>query len=105
MAGPKQPDRQGLRPLRRAADACNQASASVTMNVVTGSEPVVKRRAWPDRELLASGRLAGICRVCEQPIQGGEYRTVRMAGGLFCSLTCLAIPWYSPRRADVGEGV
>jgi hypothetical protein len=89
-------------PLRRAADACNQMSASVTMNAVTGSEPVAKRRASPHRELLASGRLAGIRPVGEQPIEGAGFHTGRMADGPF---SCLAIDWCSPRPADEGEGV
>ena len=64
---------------------------------------MAESRVWPDRELLATCRLAGVCPVCGQPVEGGGYGTGRIADGLFCSLNCLADYWYSPRPPDGRE--
>jgi hypothetical protein len=47
--------------------------------------------------MLAACRLAGVCPVCDKPIEGGGYGTGRIDDGLFCSLECVAIYWYEPR--------
>lgn len=65
---------------------------------------MAESKVWPDREMLAASRLAGICPVCGKPVEGGGYGTGRVADGLFCSLDCLAVYWYSP-RPDGGKGV
>jgi hypothetical protein len=65
---------------------------------------VSESKIWPDREMLAASRLAGICPVCGKPVEEGHgYGTGRVADGLFCSLDCVAVYWYPPRPAG-GEG-
>ena len=67
------------------------------------AEAVAESRIGPpDRELLAASRLAGICPVCQRPIEGGGYGTGRLADGLFDSLDCVAIYWY-PARLSTGD--
>lgn len=85
---------------RRVADHRKQMSASVRIDGHRGkAEAVAENRTWPDRERLAVSRLAGVCPVCERPIEGGGYGSGRIADGLFCSLECYAVYWYPARSA------
>lgn len=85
---------------RRVADHRKQMSASVRIDGHRGeAEAVAENGTVPDRERLAVSRLAGVCPVCERPIDGGGYGTGRIADGLFCSLECLAVYWYPARSA------
>jgi hypothetical protein len=90
----------GFSGTRRVAGHPKKMSASVRVDGHRGeAETVVENRTGPDRERLAVSRLAGVCPVCERPIDGGGYGSGRIADGLFCSLECFAVYWYPTRSA------
>ena len=64
---------------------------------------MAESRPWPDREMLAACRLAGVCPVDGKPIEGGGYGTGRIADGIFCSLDCLASTGTRPVHRTEGR--